>query len=212
MARGRSASNDRGSALERVVAEHLEALHAKLGELVEIVPQHSVTLGSGRKAIVDFRLTVHFSHEIQNYYIEVQSRRKHDHDLIDKIEAVRRDTQLKTFRFVHDTPLEASVAKELKSRGVICYDLNGFDMFLKGLELNLSAVVRLQEQVDRGDSSVADRLKSLVTDIAAADKDIAHMLPVANSERDRLVKDAIKIAINNPDVVKKLLGDFLRGR
>ena len=123
----RSKSHDRGSQLERHVADRLFALRDKLGDKVTITPQHPVELASGRKAVIDFRLTVRFAHETQNYYVEVQSRAKHDHELVDKIEAIRRDTQLKTFRFVHDTPLEGAIARELESRGVISYDLAGLD-------------------------------------------------------------------------------------
>jgi hypothetical protein len=202
--------NERGSKLEQHVAERLAALRAKLDDQVEIAPQHPVILASGRKAIIDFRLLIRFSHETQNYYIEVQSRKKHDHELMDKIEAVRRDTQLKTFRFIHDTPLEEAVAKEFQSRGVICYDLIGFDTFLKGIEVNLTAVNRLQQQVERGDRSVDAELKSLVEEIASADKDIAHALPAHNPRREQLVNEAIDLAKNNPDAVRRIVGDFLR--
>ncbi|MBL9001502.1 MAG: hypothetical protein JNK25_10245 [Phycisphaerae bacterium] len=156
-------------------------------------------------------MTIRFSHETQNYYIEVQSRKKHDHELIDKIEAVRRDTQLKTFRFIHDTPLEDSVAKELDARGVISYDLAGLDTFLGCIEVNLTAVARLQEQVNRGDPSVDEELKALVKDIASADKDIAHMNPSPNSRRDQLVEKAIDLAKKNPEAVKRVISSFLRG-
>ena len=176
------------------------------------MPQYPVTLASGRRALIDFRLTIHFSHETKNYYIEVQSRRKHDHELIDKIEAVRRDTELKTFRFIHDTPLEESVANELKSRGVICYDLEGLDKFLGGIELNLTAVARLQEQVDRGDKSVDAELRALVHEIASAEKDIAHVRPAASPRRDKLIKDAVELASRNPGAAIRVLKDLFGGR
>jgi hypothetical protein len=209
MRKRNTASNDRGSRLERLVVDKLFELRAKLDDCVQVVPQHPVVLTSGRKSIIDFRLTIHFSHETQNYYIEVQSRRKHDHELIDKIEAVRRDTQLKTFRFVHDTELEESVANELQARGVICYDLPGFDTFLKGIELNLTAVARLQAQVERGDTSVDQELKELVKEIATADKDIAHMNPVHNPERDKKVRKALELAAQNPEALTRLIKNFL---
>lgn len=203
--------NERGSKLEQLVAERLAALRAKLDDQVVIAPQHPVVLASGRKAVIDFRLTIRFSHETQNYYVEVQSRKKHDHELMDKIEAVRRDTQLKTFRFVHDTPLEDSVAKELEARGVISYDLAGLDTFLGGIEVNLTAVARLQEQVNRGDPSVDEELKALVKDIASADKDIAHFDRSPNPRRDQLVEKAIDLAKKHPEAVKRAISGFLRG-
>lgn len=208
----RSRSNKRGSTLEQVIAGRMAELAAKFQREVEVAPQHRVLLTSGRKTIIDFRLQVEFAHEVQNYYIEVQSRDKHDHELMDKIEAVRRDTALKTFRFVHDTPIEQAVAKELRSRGVICYDLAGFDTFLKGIELNLAAVNRLQEQASGKDGSVDTKLKALVDEIANVDKDIAHINRVPNPRKDRLVEDAIELAARNPDAVVRMIKGFFGGR
>ena len=183
----KTGSNERGSKLELIVGERLATLRAKLDNQVEIAPQHPVTLASGRKVIIDFRLQIRFSHETQNYYIEVQSRKKHDHELIDKIEAIRRDTPLKTFRFVHDTRLEDAIAKEFESRGVICYDLIGLDAFLKGIEVSLTAVNRLNEQVKRGDRSVNSELRSLVQNIG--DNEIAHCKPLFGPRKEQLAKE-----------------------
>ena len=128
---------ERGKKFEQKVETLFTKLESRYPNLVSMSPQFPVQLNSGRKVLIDFKLAIEFPHEFQNYYFELQSRNKHDHALSDKIEAIRRDTALSTFTFVHESELGETVAAELKSRNIIPKDWDALVTFTEGIELQL---------------------------------------------------------------------------
>jgi hypothetical protein len=191
---------NRGSKFEQKVGSALKRLCTQYPKYLEVFPQFPVKLSSGRRADIDFKLLVRFAHENQSYYFELQSRNKHDHALTDKIEAVRRDTTLSTFSFVHESPLEASVAKELASRNVVIYDWKGFCNFLSGVELQVLQLRRAREESRGRVPSGRSRLRVLVNQLV-------------DNERTKQTREIRRPESNSREgeLAKEILAEVARG-
>jgi hypothetical protein len=196
---------ERGKKFEAKVEKLLSGLQARYDTLVQVSPQFPVQLTSGRKVVIDFKLTVEFPHEVQSYYFELQSRNKHDHALSDKVEAIRRDTPLSTFTFVHETPLEESVITELVSRNIIPKDWPAMVRFVEGIELLLlqqTSADRIAKGRKAHDKSTESRLKELVSRLANSQTEKDHREFAGSEpthEQKRLVEDIVEEVARNPD-------------
>lgn len=210
----------RGYAFENRVGEMLTGLRDRYPAAIEVERQFPMELRSGREVRIDFRLSVDFPHERQHYYLELQSREKADHALADKIESVRRDTPASTFSFVHEAPIQESVASELKSRNIVAYDLAGFARLIDGIEVQLlqSKVANQSLARQPRDNAAENRLETLVSrlnDLQGKKKE-RHMLPKPMSSDERgLVDEIVDQVKKNPDAAiraaKKHFGKFFGG-
>lgn len=196
---------ERGKTFEQKVETLFTDLESRYPELVKVHPQFPVALKSGRKVFIDFKLAVEFPHEFQNYYFELQSRNKHDHALSDKVEAIRRDTALSTFSFVHESKLGETVAAELQSRNIISKDWDALVQFTEGVELQLlqqTSAQRIAEGREAHDTESESRLQYLVKRLAAV-KGRKHTREMTGSkptlEEQEIVEDIVKEALRNPD-------------
>lgn len=205
----------RGKDFEEKVGKLFLNLQSQYPNEVGVFPQFEVTLNSGRKVQIDYKITIEFPHEIQSYYFELQSRNKHDHALSDKVEAIRRDTPLSTFSFVHESPLESSVSQELKARNILPKDWNGIVAFVEGIELQLlqqRSAARVVKGLDAHDDASENRLKELVARLGELqDKPYRE---VASSEPDaaqqQVIEEIIEEVKRDPGAAIRQARRFLR--
>lgn len=196
---------ERGKKFEQKVGSLFSDLEARYPQWVKVFPQFPVELKSGRKVFIDFKLAIEFPHEFQNYYFELQSRNIYDHALADKVEAIRRDTALTTFSFVHETELGESVAAELKSRNIIPKDWSSLKSFVEGIELQLlqqASAQRIAQGREAHDAESGSRLQHLVKKLAETQgkkhtREVRGGKP--SSEEKEIVEDIVKEALRNPD-------------
>jgi hypothetical protein len=201
-----------GKEFERAIGEKLADLRSRYEDLVALTSQYRVPMTSSRVAIIDFRLEVKFAHEQQNYYFELQSRKKHGHELADKIDAVRRDTALKTFSFLHELPVEESVLSELRARGVVVYDLPAFSRFIDGLDLQLGSVRQnTARAIGAGHDTPEERtrLEELARKLQGTEPMVRHLGPSGSSQKEEVVREIIETVIKNPDEALRFLKRFL---
>jgi len=207
---------ERGKQFELKVEALFSDLESRYPKLVKVIPQFPVELKSGRKVLIDFKLAIEFPHEYQNYYFELQSRNKHDHALSDKVEAIRRDTALSTFSFVHEAELGKAVAAELKSRNIIPKDWMALQSFVEGIELQLlqqTSAQRIAKGREAHDAESESRLQYLVKRLAETKgnkptREFCGGEPT--TEEKQLVEDIVQEALKNPDAAireaRKLFG------
>lgn len=181
---------ERGKRFEERVGNLLESLRTKYPRQVKVAHQHPASLSSGRKVLIDFQVMVDFPHERQAYYFELQSRNRHSHELADKVEAIRRDTRLSTFSFVHEAPLSGAVANELAARNIVAYDWNALVRFIEGIELqllNLESAAREAKGQPAHDARSKSRLIELVERLGASEeeKNVRHFMGSGLSDRKR---------------------------
>lgn len=204
---------NRGKKFEQKVGNLFEDLRRRYPEQVEVDPQFLVTLASGRQVLIDFRIAVDFAHERQAYYFELQSRERHSHELSDKVEAIRRDTRLSTFSFVHEAPLSATVASELKARNIITYDWSGLVRFTEGVELQLLQLASAKLTA-RGlapqDLVSRNRLIELVKKLAESQSESRELRPPPSAPRNGLVDEIVKEVAKDPAEAIRLARRFLR--
>ena len=114
-----------------------------------------------------------------------------------------------TFCFVHEGPLEKSIAGECAQRNIVAYDYAEFSRFIDGLDAQLGAIVRVLEQTEDSPNANGDRLGDLLRKLADSEGPERHLAPAPNPSRDRVVEEIVEAVRQDPrqaiDFVRRLL-------
>ena len=129
----------RGQKFETCVRNLLEDLAAKFPKTVKVrkQPTHYEGLRQHRP---DFELEYKLGGLQHGHLIECQDRDNQSHELGDKIVAVRGSTEFNRYIFIYRNPAFLKTHQEvrLKSMGVLIFDFNGFESFLRQLEASIA--------------------------------------------------------------------------
>lgn len=135
----RKAAQRRGQKFETRVGKLLERLAKKYPEVVEVRTQ-PVHNGGSRQHRPDFELKYKLGGLQHRHLIECQDRDSYSYDLADKIYAIRGTTEHNRYIFVYRDSafVKTSQEKRLKDMGVVIFNLNNFESFIRQLEADIA--------------------------------------------------------------------------
>lgn len=160
-------TSNRGYVFEDRVHSLLLRLRTQHPKLVEVTRQKRLTLHNGDLVIPDYELRSSLGFQTEAYLIECQSRKRSSSEIVHKIRHIKSLSPRNRFLFVYEDNdfLSESNHASLKSDGVNCYDIDGFESFLSRLSVTLGgvALASLIEDSKRKslDSSESDTRKEV---------------------------------------------------